>query len=328
MQIQTTQGKNMTTQNIAIDIGYGDTKVMFNGKCFKFPSAIEQIRQAQASLAGNELDVYSLNGVKFKVGQKATINAIATRGFGFLQKYSPLLIRHAFSLANIDLDKPISLATGLSILNYQEAQSFLASISKFIIDDKVFELDVSLFAQGQGVFIEYPEQKDEKLICIIDIGYNTLDFLAFEDNEPRNDLCFANQGGANKIIVDLQKLLSREYKIDFSEQQAKKIFMSKEVQISGQVIDFSDIINEMTTQYADFVMDEFYNKIGDTIKLADKVIISGGGAYFLDKEYMQKEYPHIFFTQNPYEFSNVRGYYKGAFESDNELEIKKGNNDA
>ena len=313
----------MTAQNIAIDIGYGDTKVMFDGKCFKFPSAIEQVRQAQVSLGGNENDVYSLNGSKFKVGQKATRNAIATRGFGFLQKYSPLLIRHAFTLAGIDINKPISLATGLSLLNYQEAQSFLAGITNFIVDDKVFELDVSLFAQGQGIFIECPCQKDNKLVCIIDIGYNTLDFLAFEDNEPRSDLCFANQGGANKIIVDLQKLLTKEYKIDFSEQQAKKIFMSKEVQISGQIIDFSDTINAMTIQYADFVMDEFYNKIGDTIKLADSVVISGGGAYFLDKEYMQKEYPHIFFTQIPYEFSNVRGYYRGAFESDNELKHRE-----
>lgn len=303
----------MKTQNIAIDIGYGDTKICFEGKCFKFPSAIEQLRQAQVSLGGNESDVYSLNGLKFKVGTKATRNAIATRGFGFLQKYSPLLIRHAFALAGIDINKPISLATGLSLLNYQEAESFLTGISNFVVDDKVFKLDVSLFAQGQGIFIEYPHQKDDKLVCIIDIGYNTLDFLAFEDNEPRNDLCFANQGGANKIIVDLQKLLTKEYKIDFSEQQAKKIFMSKEVQISGQIIDFSDTINSMTAQYADFVMDEFYNKIGDTIKLADGVIISGGGAYFLDKEYMQKEYPHIFFSQTPYEFANVRGYYAGAF---------------
>lgn len=304
----------MNKQKIAIDIGYGDTKVKFNGKCFKFPSAIEQVRQAQVSLSDKEEGVYNYNGLQFRVGPKATRNAIATRGYNFLFKYSPLLIRHALALAGVDTTKSISLATGLSLLNYQEANNFLEQISSFIVDDEVIKLDCSLFAQGQGIYIEYPQKKENKLICIIDIGYNTLDFLAFDDEEARNDLCFANQGGANKIIVDLQKLLSKEYKVDFSEQEAKKVFLSKEVQISGQAIDFSDTINALTNSYADFVMDEFYNKIGDTIKLADALIISGGGAYFLDKEYLQKQYPHIFFSKEPYEFANVRGYYQGAFE--------------
>ena len=135
----------------------------------------------------------------------------------------------------------------------------------------------------------------------------------FEDNEPSNDLCFANQQGANKIIVDLQKLVSREYGVDFSEQEAKKVFLSKELVIAGQPIDFSDTIKSMITQYADAVLDSLANQAGDIIKRADAIIVSGGGAYFLDEAYVRKQYPHIHFSELPFEFANVRGYYNAAF---------------
>lgn len=314
MKKATKQAPNeQTTQNIAIDIGYGDTKVMYDGKFFKFPSAISQVRQAQVILNDKESDTYAFNGSNFKVGQKATRDAVPTRGFNFLFKYSPLLIAHALKLAKVDTSKPIALATGLSLLNYKEASNFMKVVSKFSVNDEVYHLKTSLFAQGQGIFVEYPNQKDDKLICIIDIGYNTLDFLVFEDNEPSNELCFANQNGANKVIVDLQKLVSREYSVDFSEQEAKKVFLSKKLVIAGQEIDFSDTINSMTTQYADAVMDSLNNQAGDIIKRADAIIVSGGGAYFLDIDYIRKQYPHIHFSELPYEFANVRGYYRAAF---------------
>lgn len=50
-----------TTQKIAIDIGYGDTKVMVNDKTFKFPSAISQIRQSQIQSSEQDAKAFSFN---------------------------------------------------------------------------------------------------------------------------------------------------------------------------------------------------------------------------------------------------------------------------
>ncbi|WP_157656557.1 ParM/StbA family protein, partial [Campylobacter coli] len=241
-------------------------------------------------------------------------NAIATRGFNFLNKYSPLLVFHALNQAGVDLSQPIEIATGLSILNYHSANDFKEVIENFTINKIHLEPSVFLFAQGQGIFLEYPNHEDS-LVGVIDIGYNTLDFLVFEDKEPRSDLCFANQGGANRIIVDLQKILTREFRVDFSEQEAKKVFLNKEVKIAGKVIDFKDEIKSMTERYIDFVLDEFTNKCGDLMMRSDGVIIGGGGAYFLDQEYIKETHPNIILAPSPHEFSNVRGYYKGAFEN-------------
>lgn len=304
----------MSTQKIAIDIGYGDTKVFLNGKTLKFPSAVSEVRQAQVDLSETKTDIYTYNGTQYRVGEKAITNAIATRGFNFLNKYSPLLVFHALNQAGVDLSQPIEIATGLSILNYHSANDFKEVIENFTINKIHLEPSVFLFAQGQGIFLEYPNHEDS-LVGVIDIGYNTLDFLVFEDKEPRSDLCFANQGGANRIIVDLQKILTREFRVDFSEQEAKKVFLNKEVKIAGKVVDFKDEIKSMTEKYIDFVLDEFVNKCGDLMMRSDGVIIGGGGAYFLDQEYIKEMHPNIILAPSPHEFSNVRGYYKDAFES-------------
>ena len=300
-----------TTQKIAIDIGYGDTKVMVNDKTFKFPSAISQIRQSQIQSSEQDAKAFSFNNAFYLVGDDAINSAIATRGYGFLQKYSPLLIYKAIVEVGFDFNKPIEIATGLSLVNQGEAKDFISKISSFVINGVSLESKVFLFAQGQGIYNDMKEHK-EGLVCVVDIGYNTLDFLVFENGKPNNALCFANEKGANIAIVDLQKIL-RQFKVDFSEQEAKKVFLDKKIKIAGEEVDFSDVINSSMQHYADEIINEIINKNGDIIAKADSVIMGGGGAYFLQKEYLQEAQKANYVFAKESEFSNVRGYFSGAF---------------
>ena len=302
----------LNSRKIAIDLGYGDTKVMANGKLFKFPSAISQVRQSL--IQAEKKDTFLFNGIEYEVGSKALRNAVATRGYLFLQKYSPLLIFNALLEAQFDLKKPIEIATGLSLVNQSEAQDFLKHIESFVVNDIQIKPQISLFAQGQGIYNEANIQSNG-LVCVIDIGYNTFDFLVFENNQPKVELCFANKMGANLAIVDLQKLLIKEFKVDFSEQEAKEVFLKKEVRIAGKSIDFTDIVNSAIQNYTNFIFDELFSKSGDTLKKAEAVIIGGGGAYFLTKEHLEQVHnANYVFSDNP-EFANVRGYYKGSFSN-------------
>ncbi len=299
-------------QKIAIDIGYGDTKVMISGKTFKFPSAISQIRQSQIQSSEQDSKAFSFNNALYLVGDDAINSAIATRGYGFLQKYSPLLIYKAMIEAGLSVDKPIEIATGLSLVNQAEVQDFVSKISSFMINGVHLEPKVFLFAQGQGIYNDMKSYK-EGLVCVMDIGYNTLDFLVFENGRPNNALCFANKKGANIAIVDLQKILMREFKVDFSEQEAKKVFLNKKVKIAGEEVDFSDEINSSMQHYADEIINEIINKNEDIVAKAESVIIGGGGAYFLSKEILQEtQKANYIFVKEP-EFSNVRGYFNGTF---------------
>lgn len=300
-------------QKIAIDIGYGDTKVMTEGKIFKFASAIEKKKEAQADYqeADGGDDVYDFGGKKYSLGDKALANAVSTRGFNFLVKYSPLIMYHAIKVAGLDTSKPIHITTGLSIVNWQERDQFIDSIRKINVNNEIIEPKIRLMAQGQGIYFDYEGEKTEGDVCIVDIGYNTFDFLVFTDGKPRQDLSFATKKGANEIITELQTKIKKRFQFDASEQVAKKIFINKSIEIYGEQTDLSDEIEDAKRDYAEFVIDELRSQRGDLLKVAKKVVFSGGGAYFLDDVDSLKKTLNVTFSGKPYEFANVRGYYHG-----------------
>lgn len=294
-------------QRIAIDIGYGDTKVVCGDKEFKFPSAIEREKESAAEYASSAEDVYIFDGKKYVVGERASYGAVSTRGFNFLVKYSPLIIYHAIKKACIDTSRPIEIATGLSIVNWNDKEQFISSISKININNEIFEPNVVLMAQGQGVFEDYKENKDG-LVCIVDIGYNTLDFLVFEDCKPKTNLSFATKQGVNRIVTELQTKLQKKFSTDLSEQAVKDIFIKGYILNFGEKIDLSDEISSSKEEYRDFIIDELKSKRLDLLQRSSKVIFAGGGAYFLGGVSLPK---NTVFSATPYEFANVRGYYNG-----------------
>lgn len=60
-----------------------------------------------------------------------------------------------------------------------------------------------------------------------------------------------------------------------------------------------------------FIISELKTQREDLLKIAKKVIFSGGGTYFLDGVEAIRNTPNIIFSNKPYEFANVRGYYHG-----------------
>ena len=176
---------------IAIDIGYGHTKVKTQDKEFKFPTAIELVKTQWV-----ETESYSFEGKKFYVGEDATRNALPTRDYEFLYKYSPLLIAEAIKLSGIKADEKIKIKTGLSLYDISKkpvfdnsclnrGEEFIKRISKFYINEKEYLFDIVLFAQGQGVWQDYCLENGvitDGYDVVVDIGYRTNDIVVFKIN--------------------------------------------------------------------------------------------------------------------------------------------------
>lgn len=303
---------------IAIDIGYGDVKVFANGKEFKFSNAV--------SLKGIDVEKYKIlntdnnppkneyvfNNKTYLVDKKIN-NSFNTRNIKYLMNYAPLLIYHALKLANIDMQdgKDRLLATGLSVLNSKHANEFGKIINKFYINDELidFKGNVKIRPQGRGIFDAYKGDKSG-LVYVVDIGFNTLDILAYKDGESIPEDCFANEQGANKIITDMKNILENKFdEISFSEQQAKEIFLKGFIEIAGEKIDFSEEIEFLKNNYTEYLVNILSSR-KDILYNAKTVIFSGGGAYFLDKELVKELVKTATFSEEPYEFANVRGYYE------------------
>jgi len=299
-------------QRLSIDLGYGDTKVVVGDKIFKFASAIEKRKESQVEYDSDNDDVYLFKGRKYRVGDRALVNAISTRGFNFLLKYGALLIYHAIELSGLDKNEPLEIIIGLSILNWKEKDIFIDTLRTINVNDSIISPKIHLMAQGQGIYLDYVGNKDG-LVCVADIGYNTFDFLVFEDGKPRQDLSYATNKGANEIITELQTKLKKRFNFDATEQIAKDTFINGYIMHYGEKIDLSDEIDESKEDYAEYILDEMKNKGVDLLRSATAVIFSGGGAYFLNKS---KNPSNVVFSSLPYEYANVRGY--------NLLEIKEG----
>ncbi len=299
-------------QRLSIDLGYGDTKVVIGDKIFKFTSAIEKRKESQVEYDSDNDDVYLFKGRKYRVGDRALVNAISTRGFNFLLKYGALLIYHAIELSGLDKNEPLEIIIGLSILNWKEKDIFIDTLRTINVNDSIISPKIHLMAQGQGIYLDYVGKKDG-LVCVADIGYNTFDFLVFEDGKPRQDLSYATNKGANEIITELQTKLKKRFNFDATEQIAKDTFINGYIMHYGEKIDLSDEIDESKEDYAEYILDEMKNKGVDLLRSATAVIFSGGGAYFLHKS---KNPSNVVFSSLPYEYANVRGY--------NLLKIKEG----
>ena len=310
--------------NIAIDIGYGDTKVFYKTKSgkenyFKFPTAVERVRGIGLDFAEDDEKIIEFKGLKYRVGDDVILTPFDTRTVEFLLKYSPLLVFKALKEiekkeGKIDLEN--NIATGLSVLNWDKHQEFMNVLKKFFINDFSFKNNVFLFAQGQGIFFDMEDEIDKNgLIIVVDIGFNTLDVIVFENGKPLKNYSYALKFGSYLIASELKGIIEKKFKISIGEIEAKEVLNKGSIKIMGEVISFKDEIENLKSAYTEELILALKNHSEELLSRADSIIISGGGAYYISESELKneinfKKFKNAILSKKPYEFSNVRGYFK------------------
>lgn len=295
-------------QTISIDIGYGHIKyITEDGVERKFPNAIGHVTQAQGGFIPP--NSYLFNGNYYYVGdQEATLKSESTATFELLCKYAPLFIYKAIIDGGLDINKPIRVATGLSVYNWRRREEFFGAIQNFTVNNNHIKLKIAQFAQGQGVFYDLFNNTSvaNKNHLIIDIGYLTNDHIFFTEDRPMTTECKANQKGVIRMIHKLTIYLRDTYNFDPNPAQVNEALKTGTIVFRGEK-DISDVVNKIKKQYIDDVISEIETENKEQINNAHNIIISGGGAYL----FKNIEMPESFILCNPqYEFANARGYLK------------------
>lgn len=295
-------------QLLAADIGYGSVKSYTNKNLSKFPSAVSLVKRA---IFESSEATYSFNGLNYNLGNEATRDAYATRDYTFLEKFAPLLMYKVITDANLDLTKPITLATGLSLLNWDKKEEFANSLQDFTVNNnRVNNIELLLLPQGKGIYLDCLKNRpelDEQLVMVVDIGYNTLDIIPFEKGKPLASEAWSNTHGVNIMTNELDKYLVSKFSLSLNETQVNDAFQKQYV-TCGTRKDLSIIIDEEKQRYVEQVFQLLRSKNNQLYNSADTIIIAGGGAYsFMDFEFTDK---NVIFPKGEYEYSNVRGYYE------------------
>ena len=296
---------------IGIDIGYGSVKVSYKDKIAKFPSSI--CFATDVGLAYGEDNIYSFEDEKYYVGKEAVGGeAFVTSDYTFLYKFAPLLIYHIlskFSLA--ELDEPIILKTGLSIVDWPKKDEFIERISKIKVNNKNINLDVSIIPQGAGCAVDWTYYNNEgeyphKLV-VLDIGFHTINLVSFQDGKPvRKDMKSYPGHGVSSIIRPFTSFLENKFSVTFSEQEAIQIFVKGDFKYNGELQEtVSEKIQELKSQFVKKMFQSVLRNDRKLMAMSDVVLISGGGAYLLQDIPFPE---NVQFSDSPFEFANCRGY--------------------
>lgn len=312
---------------LSIDLGYSGVKYYFKrkGKVIsgKIPTAVKKIDDEDIY----DEEVFEYNGSKYLIGEDAIDQDVnISLKAGTLIKNAPLLVYVVLKINNIE-HKDLSLITGLSLKDFDDKGDELIEILKdFTVNDEQIKLNVSLLPQGRGIAYDYFSKKPQAdLALILDVGYNTLDFIAMKKDKLSIRNSFANTNGINIILNRLQYELNTQFDVKRTTTELNETISAnnKTLKHRGEIIDFSEALKEITEGYIDSIKQDIVEK-DNILERADILLIGGGGAYILraiSDDGLQKmfNFKNIVFVDDPYEFSNARGYYV------RELSLKENN---
>ncbi len=297
---------------ISIDTGFSFTKVKTGEKEFKFPSAIAVYKPSAIKLDDKE-EIYQFEGKEYVVGEKALDydDKKYARSVEFLMEYAPLLVVEAIKRAGGNYD---TLSIGLPLGYYIENREKIKErLSKFMINGNVYEFNVIVNPQGIGVLADYIYQEnpdEDESGYILDIGFNTFIALRYKNLKAKAEGSKQFElFGISKAIEDLQEYIKSEYDLNLNSIEANDVFLKGYLKAGyGKKYDLRDVIENIVENYVDTLLKTIENEFDKYLKIADRLVIAGGGAYHIQKYLPEKYKDFVYIPQKP-EFSNVRGFY-------------------
>ncbi len=312
---------------VGIDVGYGHTKVVFGGYPVIFPSLVGPSKDINFSLGkrASAGDVVEWRGQGFFVGAKALHSDIkyglTTRDWIKSDMYAALLLS-AFKRVTEkagDINEAV-IVTGLPVDYIKDASAAEAMVREVCASIGINVIDLKIIPQPIGSFFHVTldgmgNLKDDapnlRRMGIIDIGYNTTDFILLEDCEESIERA---AGSIPKGASDVYSLVSRELKSHFqrndvSIEEAEEAVRTRFFKSGGQANDVSELVNTTLSQLGKGIQSLIVSK-WKTEGEIDKVLLTGGGCVLL-RPYLSDMSAVTEMVPGP-QIANARGYYKRA----------------
>jgi plasmid segregation protein ParM len=324
-------------QVIAIDCGFGDTKIKSIDYQLSIPSMVAEFHPNSfvTNMESNLIEnlVIKSNGKAYFVGKSAskfgkvlsTIDkdrTVSEEGINLLLGGLSLVLQ----------DQPsamINLVVGLPVQHYEGLKdSYLNAIQKLhsleilglngqTLDRKYLSIqEAKVVPQPFGSLMDQilddnGQLIDKKLaagkVGIIDIGWNTADLAVFNQLEfiSKNSTSFSGMG-----VFSMFQFLSGElYKaldIEIPPEMLNETVRTGQIKISGKMVDISKYCKSAYQESASVIL----SKIKSIWRIweLDSILLTGGGSILLN-DYLLPELKQAQLVNNPV-FGNVNGYRK------------------
>ncbi len=296
-------------KKLAIDLGYGHVKIKYDDKFYKFPTSVAYA--VDTGIAYGDGDTVEYKGEAYYVGDSAIVlETFNTTDLNFKMQFDPLIIYHVLKKLNLVDDAKngnIKLFLTLSLTDWKHKEEYLKDIASFKVDDIDFHFeDIVLIPQGAGAYMSFmSKQTDHPLSAIIiDVGYNTINYMLYENGIPQkaHSKGFAGHG-VSSIIKAFSTYLESQFSMPFSDSESQKIFLNGKFTFSGvEREEVQQKIIELKGQFVKRLFNSILTSEKKLLATSEKVILAGGGCYLLEGISFP---PNVEFIDKPFEFANV-----------------------
>lgn len=303
--------------NLYVDLAYSALKCKTIHSEFTFPNEI-RIATDPASLKIDGVPVYDYEGQKLVIGKTVTGAILHQREFDFVVKYAPVLVAHAIRLSSVHYGSITGLKIGIPFESCKNGDGarLIERLSRFVVNGREYRYQVDCLPQGVGVFLEYlhetkPENKNESGY-VLDIGYNTVLLVKYENLCPRHaDSDQFDHYGISRVVERLSKELHKQFKLNLSLIEVNQIFRNRYLDDCGERHDISQLCDKAVSEYLVQIFLELMDKNADKFRRVNKIIIGGGGAYYISHAVIPEMFRKmIHIMPNQPEFANVRGFMR------------------
>ncbi len=307
---------------LGIDIGYGDTKVVFceeTGeplKKFKFPSVVGITQKSEYI---KDPKIYDFKDHSYYVGEDALAlpskNLIDITEYKNLEYYAPLFVAHAIKIIG---ETPDVIVTGLSKAQILNSGYFKDAVSKFTVNSNTYEFkNAFVIPQGAGSKLcidkygtNFPTLQTEfvgKTSYVgVDIGFNTLDLYRVIDGKTSASVFEGiEHEGLMKIASRVAAIINEKHNRKIGLHEAKEIITSGTYKLRGQVFNYKDTITDIKRTYIKELLELVESRYGNILDKCDYIFLSGGGsAIFVSGNYMNNT---ILVPKSNHEYYNAIG---------------------
>lgn len=326
-----------TSASIGIDLGHSSVKLSvksgptpLTGGVDIFPTVVRPWSQiANEDTARKALaDTVTVNGRKFFIGVTAIRQGQAesftgqSRNWIETDQHDALLVgawiraNKILEVNNMQDPDTVTLVLGLPASYYMEQRGPLRARAKSLIEPLLKP------SQTLRVFIE--SQSRAPLLCIavdsagkstnragddeswgvVEIGHFTTDFT-FHDHGQEVDGAASSASGAHVVYDKIVNHFKQSgYLSDF--ETVTTAIKTKSIKVYGKQVDVSAIVDEATTEFSSYILEEVGSRFGDKAQRMDGLIVAGGGAYIVGADIM-KTYPNAAISKNA-RFVVAEGY--------------------
>lgn len=297
--MNTTQSKPQTEKSLSIDIGYGDVKVIGDGKSSAFLSGY-------APFSETDIGFGHAYGLRIVIPEKSLVLGpviVGDRARTYPNYYEPsgdfrlgsdeALPLLAQAILEMGMSGEIVLSTGAPLSLYKREKLAAKNWEGIHLNvnstdgrsHSVYISKVVTRPQGVAAAIALVGRKliprEPGIGLIVDVGSRTTDVVAIslETLDPIPNLCFSIQAGVATMLNNLSDLIANQVG-GFPPQRAMllRVMNKSEYTFSGRKVELLPLVEKARNAVAGGITHEIRRRLGAEIDQVIAVAGAGGGA--------------------------------------------------